>query len=64
METTFNWRDWAVRTLWTAVAATLAAIPTAAVLDTDVWQTALVQGGLTTLLTAVLVLARQRAGID
>lgn len=58
-----SWSDWAYRTFWTAVASTVAMVPTAAILDTSVWKTALVGGGLSTVLTAVLVRARQEAGL-
>ena len=55
-----DWADWGKRTFWTAVAAVLSAIPSGALLDVVAWKAA-VTAGLTTLATAVLVVARQRA---
>jgi len=56
-----DWADWSKRTLWTAAAAVLSAIPSGALLDVVAWKAA-VTAGLTTLATAVLVVARQQAG--
>ena len=55
-----DWTDWARRTFWTAVAAVLSAIPSGTLLDVTAWQAA-VTAGITTLATAVLVVARQQA---
>lgn len=60
MTTKIDWHDFARRTFWTAVAAVLSAIPSGALLDVVAWKAA-VTAGLTTLATAVLVVARQQA---
>lgn len=59
--TRMDWPDWARRTAWTALAAVLSALPAATVLDVTAWKSA-VTAGITTLCTAVLVVARQQAG--
>lgn len=56
-----DWTDWARRTFWTAVAAVLSAIPSGTLLDVTAWQAA-ATAGITTVMTAVLVLARQQTG--
>jgi len=56
-----DWGDWGKRTFWTAVAAVLSAVPSGALLDVAAWKAA-VTAGITTLATAVLVVARQQAG--
>lgn len=58
-----DWADWARRTFWTAVAAVLSAIPSGALLEVEAWQAA-ATAGLTTLATALLVIARQQAAGD
>lgn len=55
-----DWTDWARRTFWTAIAAVLSAVPSGALLDVAAWKAA-VTAGITTLATAVLVVARQQA---
>ena len=56
-----DWTDWSKRTFWTAVAAVLSAIPSGTLLDVTAWQAA-ATAGITTVMTAVLVLARQQTG--
>lgn len=56
-----DWADWGKRTFWTAVAAVLSAIPSGTLLDVTAWQAA-ATAGITTVMTAVLVLARQQTG--
>lgn len=55
-----NWLDWVERTAWTAVAAVLSAIPSGAILDVAAWKAA-ATAGITTVFTALLVVARQKA---
>lgn len=61
MTTKIDWHDFARRTFWTAIAAALSAVPSGAVLDVTVWKAA-ATAGITTIITAVLVLARQQTG--
>ena len=58
--TNFDYADWAKRTFWTFVASVVSAVPSAALLDVVAWKAA-ATAGLTTVATAVLVLARQQA---
>ena len=56
-----DWADWGKRTFWTAVAAVLSAVPSGAFLNVAAWKAA-VTAGITTIVTAVLVVARQQTG--
>lgn len=59
--TKVDWHDFARRTFWTSVAAVLSAIPSGAFLDVVAWKAA-ATAGITTIVTAVLVVARQQTG--
>lgn len=61
MTTKVDWHDFVRRTFWTSVAAVLSAVPSGAFLNVAAWKAA-VTAGITTLITAVLVLARQQTG--
>lgn len=59
--TKIDWADWSKRTFWTAVAAVLSAVPSGTLLDVTAWKAA-ATAGITTVMTAVLVVARQAGG--
>ena len=55
-----KFKGWAVRTMWSAVAAVLGSMAGAAVFDVTAWKAA-AMAGLTTLMSALLVYAREQA---
>lgn len=57
-----NLRDTIERTVWTFVAAALAALPSAAMLDVAAWKAAAV-AGIAAVVNFVLLLARYRLSI-